>query len=104
MNKLNTDYIFLDFLSPGNFKDSRFQSIERIFLIIFDLLAIEKWKRKYKKMKVNGNITNLEYLNKNPQKLLEYDSNYYDNFSFGIIKKLFRKIYIENLNNIGRAQ
>ena len=103
MNKSNPDYIFLDFLAEGDFKNSRFLSIERIFLIIYDLLEIEKWKRKYKKIKINGIITNLEYLNKNPQKFVGCDSYYYDNFSVGIIKKLFRKIYIENFNNIGRA-
>ena len=103
MYKLDPDTIYLNFLSQGYIKVSRFLNIEKIVSIISNLLVIETWQREYKKIKINGRIANLEYLKRNPQKHLKCFSNYYNNFSVSIFEELFRKIYIENWKNIVRA-
>ena len=101
MNKFDPDNIYLDFLAQLDIKYSRFLILEIIFPIICGFLVIGKWQIGYKKIEGNGKENNFEYLNIKPQKLLECDSNYDNDFYLGIIRELLRKIYIENLNYIG---
>ena len=104
MNRFYPDNIYLDFLAKGDIKDSRFLIIEIIFPIVCEPLSIEKWQIEYKKIKGKGRKNNLEFFNINPQKLLEFDWNYDNDFSVGIIRKLLRKIYKESLNYKGRSK
>ncbi len=100
--KFNPDLIYLDGPDPKDIEDSQFIVTEQRVPISSDLLSIESWLLPATIIVVDGRSANVRYLKRNLQRNWEWDTNYENDCSIGILnEEPLGKKSIENLKNRG---